>query len=191
MAYDIALLVHIFAAIAVFVGITLEWLVVLSMRRADSVAAIRTWVGYTAPLSPIYGILFVTLVATGLYMLHDGFANAQPWALATLVLMVGLIIAGALINGTSFDAIRHGLQEAPDGPIPAAMTDRIGDPALYTMMQVFTGLMLAVVMVMTLKPGWRDSLLTIAAWLVVAVGASLPAWRGRHAGTTSPLKAHR
>lgn len=191
MAYDIALLIHIFAVIATFVALALEWVIMLTLRRADNVAAARMWVAYTAPLGPIYGIVCAVLIATGLYMLHDDFADTQPWALISLALMIALLIVGGLVNGTRFDAIRHGLQAAPDGGIPDDIAKRIGDPVLYTSIQVVTGQMLAIMMLMTLKPGLRDSLLTIALLALVALGVSLPAWRARHAAPGSLTTAHR
>lgn len=157
----------------------------------DSVTAARVWAAYTAPLGLIYGVVSVALIATGLYMLHDSFADAQPWALVSLVLLIVLLVGAGLINGRRFDAIRRGLQAAPDGAIPDDVARRIDDPVLYTSIQVVTGQALAVVTMMTLKPGLRDCLLTIVVWAAISLLASLPVWRGRRAARASSLTAHR
>lgn len=172
MNVQIALFFHICGAVALFVSAALEITSLTRLRRTGSVAVARAWASLNTPLEFSFPISAVVLVLSGLYQLHENpdFKQAQPWALTVLVVLVVLAILGGAFNGRRMKAIKEALQEAPEGPIPAAIDAQIHDPVLLTSIQSMSVAILGAVLIMTIKPGLRDSI--IIAALSMLLGAA-------------------
>jgi hypothetical protein len=170
--YDIALFLHIAGVLALVVASALELTSLMRLRRSTSVAEARTWASLSAPLQTVFPVSAIFIVATGLYMLHSGFASAQPWALTVLVILVLLAIAGAAFNGRNMMAIHEALRRAPEGRIPGEIVRRIHNPALLTSIQSMSVMILGAVLLMTVKPGLLDSLIIAVVFGVLGVASA-------------------
>lgn len=182
MNVHIALFIHICGVLTLFGSAALEITSLARLRRTTSVAVGRAWASLNVPLEYSFPAAVVALIASGLYQLHENadFKQAQPWAMTALVMLVGLAILGAAINGRRMMAIYEALQEEPDGPIPTSIQARIHDPVLLTSIQSMAVAILGVVLMMTVKPGLRDSVIVaVVSLLVGAASAQLMLRSGR------------
>ncbi len=178
--YLLALFAHILGVLGVFVGIALDWVTILRLRRAQAMALVRevtSLVGFQARLIQISSLL---LLITGISMTVTTWGWRTSWILLALV---ALIVMGALsggVNGRRLTAIRKAA-EASDGAIPLALQRRIADPVLLTSAQTAGMIGLGAVFLMTIKPDLLGSLIALAVALVLGVISAQPWRRSRQA----------
>jgi hypothetical protein len=171
--YLLALFAHILGVLGVFVGIALDWVTILRLRRAQAMALVRevtSLVGFQARLIQISSLL---LLITGISMTVTTWGWRTPWILLSLV---ALIVMGALsggVNGRRLTAIRKAA-ESSDGAIPLALQRQIADPVLLTSVQTAGMIGLGAVFLMTIKPDLLGSLIALAVALVLGVISALP-----------------
>ena len=183
MKVDVALFFHICGVLILFGSAGLEITSLTMLQRTRTVAVGRAWASLNRPLEFSFPIAVVVLIASGLYMLHENpdFKQAQPWAMTVLVLLVALAILGAAVNGRRMMAIYEGLQEAPDGPIPAEIAARIHEPLLLTSILTMTGAILGAVLIMTVKPGLRDAIIVAVVSMILGAAVAQGMLRSRRA----------
>jgi hypothetical protein len=180
VGYDVALFFHICGVLTLFVATALELTTLVRLRGSRSVAEARTW-SRLSPPPPAFIVAVLVIIGAGLYMLHSNYGSAQPWAMTALTLVVVLSILGAAFNGPRMEAIRGGLNKAPDGPIPDEVVRRIFDPALLTSIQTMTVIIVGIVLLMTVKPGLRDTLIIAVVAGIVGIATAQLAIRAQRA----------
>ena len=175
--YTLALFAHILGVLGVFVGISLDWATILRLRRARTVALVRevtSLVGFQARLIQISSLL---LLIAGIYMTVTTWGRGTPWILVSLA---ALIVIGALsggVNGRRLRAIQKAAAgESSDATIPPALQRQMADPILLTSVQTAGAVGLGAVFLMTTKPAWPGSLITLAVAVVLGVVSAQP-WR--------------
>jgi uncharacterized membrane protein len=188
MNVNIALFFHICGVLMLFGSAAVEIISLTSLRSTSSVAVGRAWAGLNKPLEFTFPLAAVVLIASGLYMLHSNpdFKLAQPWALTVLVVLIVLSVLGASFNGRRMKAIVETLEKAPDGAIPPDIATRIGDPYLLTSIQTMTAAILGAVLIMTLKPGLRDSIIIVVVSMILGALSAQPLLRTRAASPMVP-----
>ena len=82
-------------------------------------------------------------------------------------------VAARRLSLTRRRAIARLAQEAPDGPLPQALQQRIHDPILGTALQTVTILLLGIVFLMTTKPELIGSIIVMAVALVLGLASGL------------------
>ena len=86
-----------------------------------------------------------------------------------------LPILGVAIGGRRMAAIRSAVA-AESGLLSPALRQRLGDPLLWTSIQVRVAIALGIVFLLTVKPGLGGALLTIGLAVVLGLASALPAW---------------
>lgn len=152
---DVVLFLHI-AVVLIAFGIssvlhTSEW----SIASATSVAEIRTLRGTPQRLEPMFPLLIVTLFGLGAWLLHldsQDFHWSDGWVITSVAALVVLLLAGGTLLDPRSKRLSRLLDADPNGPLtqPAfdALTDRVG----WTVSHSSTGLALAIVFIMVVKP---------------------------------------
>ncbi len=171
--YTIVLFLHVSGAIGYFIAIG-TWLFSLAaLRRAQRVEQVRALTNLAGRLGPLFGISVLLILATGLYMALTAWSLQTGWigvALISLILIAPL--STALIEPRR-RAIDRLAREAPDGPLPQALEQRIYDPILGTALQTVATLLLGIVFLMTTKPSFTGSLIVMAVALALGLAAGL------------------
>src|SRR5579859_838643 len=110
--YSLALFAHIVGAMAVFIGMGLEWVSLLRLRRAQTVAQVRE---YTSLISLQAGLVTggaAVLFVAGVYMTITTWGWQTSWiqiALGTLILEA---ILGGVVHTPRFKAIYAAASQA-------------------------------------------------------------------------------
>ncbi len=168
--YTLALFAHIVGVLGLFAAVALDWVTVLRLRRAQSVALVREATSLIGLQMRLFQISALLLLAAGIYLTVTAWDSAPPWILVSLA---ALIVMGALsgaVVGSRLRAIhREAAAESSAGTIPPALQRRIADPILVTTVQTVALLGLGVVFVMTTKPDWVGSLIALAVAIVLGV----------------------
>ena len=166
--YSISLFLHIVGALGLFASLAFEQAAGVNLRRASTLAQAREWLSQLRGLQRIQGPAAVVLLATGVYMMLTSWRH-QTWAELGLVGMVLMAIIGAVVTGRRMKTIGRAMA-AGDGPLPAAIRERLADPALRTSASVRVALALGIVFNMSVKPatGGAVAALVVAAAIGVA-----------------------
>ena len=152
---DVVLFLHI-AVVLIAFGIssvlhTSEW----SIANSTSVAEIRTLRRTPQRLEPLFPLLIVTLFGLGAWLLHldsQDFHWSDGWVITSVTALLLLLLAGGTLLDPRSKRLTRLLDADPNGPLtqPAfdALTDRVG----WTVSHSSTGLALAIVFIMVVKP---------------------------------------
>lgn len=184
-AYGTALFIHIIAAIVLVGGSAWAHFTLHLAKRADTVDGARAHTDNLAGFVRVSGPIALVTVVAGLYLTWAGDWWGAGWPSVSLGLFV---IAGALAFSVEDPAVRAAvadLSELPSGPASSTATAALSSPRLTVGSWVMTGADLAIVVLMTNKPGLGVSLVVGAVGLLV--GGAIGLREARHA--TAPQAA--
>jgi uncharacterized membrane protein len=172
---DVVLFLHIGAAIFAF-GLAgalhaAEWL----SRGATSVGELRTS-GRATRLGQLFPVAILLLLVLGAWLVHlskKEFSFSDGWVWTAVVALVILGAVGGLVLDKHAKEFRALLAATPDGPIPDPLRVMAFDSRSWLLSHLSTGLALAVVFNMAIKPN------TAGAIAVLVVGIASGAAVGR------------
>ena len=176
--YNLVLFLHVSGDIGIFIGISIQLLSLMALRRASTIKQVRAMAELIALSDRISVIAALVTIATGLYMALTVWRLQTDWiavALASLVVFLAPLIGG--IVEPRMRVIVAMSQEAADGPAPAPLITRIHDPVLGTALQTVMAVVLGIVFLMTNKPSFSGAILAMAIFLVLGLASGLPLWR--------------
>lgn len=168
--YNVMLFLHIGAAIGL-IGVTLMGYPVSSFaHRAGTVSALRPLVGLLSVIGRTAPIMAVLTLLPALYLAFSGDWWGDGWVMVSLVLfVVAGGIAGAVID-PRVKALAAATAEAPEGAVPTQLRALLGDRVMHIGERVLTSVDVAILFLMTNKPGYSGALaLAIVAVVVGAV----------------------
>ena len=165
--YSIILFLHVGGALGFFFALGLEWVCYRELRRAKTAEKALEWMTVARLLRRVYPVSAATLLITGVYLATSW--GEQPWILVGLASLVILAVVGAAITGPRMRALGGATAQAA-GPVSATIRRRLHDPLLRLSLHVRLAVAIAVVYLMTVKPGLGDSLgaVGVAAFLGMA-----------------------
>jgi hypothetical protein len=178
--YQVALALHLFALLAATAASGIVHLAAARRAAAPTLREAMEWGRLMGSTSRVFPIAVVALVATGAYMVAGRWQWSDGWVVAGFAGAVALLASGAIMGRrgalearTNISRLQQAGRDLPNDATP----DRVA--ALLA--EANTGLALAIVLVMTLKPGLAASL------VVLAIGATGGAYRavGRGHARTS------
>ena len=177
--YNVVLFFHILGAvILVSMGVVMP-VMTGGLHRTPTVAGVREWASTMLKYSRLGPPAAVVVLLSGLYMAWNAFSFADGWIVVSLVLFV---MAGGIAGGVLEPHLKKVLaaaEAAPDGPVPADLRATAADPRAENFESLMFGFDLAIIFMMTNKPGWTGAL--IAAAVGLAISGALIARRSRSA----------
>jgi hypothetical protein len=171
--YTIVLFLHVSGAIGYFVGMGTWLFGFAAMRRAQHVEQVRALTNLAGRLGPLFGISVLLILASGLYMAITAWGLRTGWIAVALISLILIAPLGTAFIEPRRRSIARLAQEAPDGPLPQALQQRIHDPILGTALQTVTVLLLGIVFLMTTKPELTGSIIVMAVALVLGLASGL------------------
>jgi hypothetical protein len=160
----------------------------MRLRRADDVRTALEWSGLVQRSVRVFPIAVVGLLATGVYMTSTRWACSVPWIDAALVGLTLIVFLGNAVEAPRGRALARELSAA-------GLTRRarrlMRDPVAWAAKMTTHTLVLAVVWVMTAKPGAEGSVVALAVALVGGVALSLPTWHRCESANRAPAAAAR
>ena len=185
--YNIGLFFHIAgAAVLLSFGFVMP---ILGRRIAKTatVASLHEWVEGAFKYGKLGPPAAVVVLLSGVYMTltGDAWSFSQGWIAVSLVLFV---LAGGIAGGIldpHFAKVIEAAEKAPAGPVPADLRAMATEPKIANFESVMFGFDVAIVFMMTNKPGLVGSL--IAAGVGLAISGTLIALRSRAAQTATAV----
>jgi hypothetical protein len=167
-AFSIVLFIHVLSAIALFVAMALEGVILFRFRSATSLQELRFFTRLSRRLGIIYGPAFIGILFGGIYLASQLRSHAAwiPLALGATLL---LALIGGVVTGRILSRLRKALsQEAVSfGSVSAQARSK----SLVLSYGFRAGLALGIVFLMSATPGLIPSItaLVLASGLGIAI----------------------
>ncbi len=178
--YGAALFIHIMGAI-VLVGMGFFTPIVMrGLARTPTTQGLREWAAAMQKITRLGNPAAVFVLVTGLYMAWREFSFTDGWIAVSLVLFV---VLGAMAGGVLDPFLKNlvaAADAAPDGPVTDDLRAMIAAPKMHNFEAVLFGFDLAIVFMMTNKPGIGGALAATAVGLLVSGVLIARRARGRH-----------
>jgi hypothetical protein len=184
MTYHIALYLHILGAFGLIAALTVEAISLRGLRGASQGDDARMWLGISrgvvvrlAPAS--LGLVLVS----GLYLMATAW-GPRGWILAALASLVFLAVVGAFGTGMRMARIGPAIGRT-QGPLSDELRTKLRDPVVLTSLLVRSAIVLAIALLMTVKPSGVASLVIIVLAVAIGLLAGQLAGRSRHEYATA------
>lgn len=174
--YQVALFIHILGVFGIVAGHTLIHVGLEVMRRAQTIERIRDWAAILAGLDKFMPPVTLAVLVAGVYMAWTRWGWTTPWIDASLVIFLLLMILGPLLPGRRFAAINRAVKTQESGIIPDTLVAQYRDRTLWIIENASSALILAMLFLMTTKPGLAGTLVVIVTGLAlgIVIGALSP-----------------
>lgn len=177
--YNVVLFVHILAAIVVIGGSFAMEFGGARAKQARTVDSLLSWLRALAVGSKAIGMAAAVTLAAGIYLAFAGSWWGAGWLTVSLIIF---LVSGALA-GTVMDKSLARMVEIAEGFDDGPMTPDLGrqlvQPSMALLGPVMLGMDLALVFLMTNKPGYAGSLLVAA--VTIGTGLAFGLRERRHA----------
>ena len=172
--YPVALSIHLLSLMLATCAASLAWFAACRLRTVKDAGEALQWLGFIRKVVRAFPVATLGLLASGGYMTEARWAWSVPWVIAALVGLAAIMVLGAGVEGRRNAALAREL-------VTNGLTDRardlLRDPIAWTAKLTTETLLVAIVLMMILKPSAEAS----AAWLVAALAAgaliAVPFWR--------------
>lgn len=186
--YGFALFVHVVFAILLVGGSAYAHLSIGLVRRARTVEGLRSHVATLHAIVKASMPIAMVVLAAGLYLAFAGDWWGAGWPVVSLVLFaLGGAAAGGIID-PRVAAMRDRLDERTDGPVTDDLRAALADRTLTIVSWALGGADLAIVFLMTNKPGWAGSVAVGAVGIALGLAVAMREL-GQHAAPIDPAPA--
>jgi uncharacterized membrane protein len=181
---SMVLFAHIVGMLLLFIGLSLEWLSLESLRRSTTPAHSSSWARIYAAQPRVYGAAFVLILVSGMFLAARAGIHELPWVRLSFggLLFMGLL--GALVRSRA-RAIRDAGRDSHEWSA-GTLQHYASHPIVRLSLRVRAAIGLAIVYLMVGKPDLSDSLFVLGGALAVGLAASVPYSTKHH---TTRLKA--
>jgi hypothetical protein len=164
--YPILVFIHVLGGVGIFAALGIEAVALARLRRADTPAEARAWMGLMAVPARLGPIAMLANLATGVWMMVQSW-GPLPWMQAAMVAVVVMAAAGGGVTGRRAKRLRAALGEETGPALSAGFRALRSSVALAASLRLRIALATGIIGLMTMKPGAAGSLV-IAAVAVVA-----------------------
>jgi uncharacterized membrane protein len=154
--YLAAKFLHVVGALAVFAGVGLEVAVLRGLTLAQSVTAAQTVLAGLRIHKRVGMVAMLLVLVPGGYMAAVAW-RMPAWLLAGLGAMAAIGVVEATATRSSLAALVSALQRGADGEKVEKLLRR-----LWSSFAARAVLLLGIVALMSMKPGWPGAMLTLA-----------------------------
>jgi hypothetical protein len=169
--YHVVLYIHLLSLLVGFSAGMIETVCLFRLRAATSLEQAAPWGQLAGEIEKAFPVAIVGLFATGAYMTSDVWTWGTSWIALPIVGLAVLSLQGPLVAGRRGHAVKEALMANGPGALGSDARRMTRDRALWTAGMTNEMLVLGIVWVMTVKPGWGGA---VAALVVAyAVGLAL------------------
>ena len=172
--YSIILFLHVASALGLFATLSFEALSLSHLRQASDLHAVRRWID-PAPGLPLVamGSIFVVFVS-GVFLTVRMSAFDSAWPKVTVGALLLIAPLGA-VTGNRLRVIRSSSAEA--SAMKPELLRRLQDPFLKASLSIRIAVFLGIVLLMTAKPEFWQSVAIVVCSVVLGLLLSLVTWR--------------
>jgi hypothetical protein len=173
-AYQVALFFHLSSLLLAATAASLAMHAALRLRAARDADEAAWWLRFVGRVVRLFPVAVLGLLATGAYMTHARWSWSLPWIQASVAGLGLIVVLGSGIEAARGRALGREL-EANGLSVRARRLLR--DPVSWSAKMMTQTVALAVVFVMTIKPGPGVAAGALAAAVVAGLVSAVPFWR--------------
>jgi uncharacterized membrane protein len=171
--YHVVLYIHILSLLVGISAGAVETVCLLKLRGAESFESAVPWGQLAGQIEKAFPVAIVGLYATGAYMTHHLWSFSDAWIVLPIVGLALLTLQGPLVAGRQGHKLKHALIANGPGPLGDEARRRTVDRLLWSAGFSNEGVVLAIVWVMTEKPGWGGSIAAIVIGYAVGIALAV------------------
>jgi uncharacterized membrane protein len=168
------LFLHVASALGIFAALSLEAVVLRHLRRALTAQETRAALDFAPGLPAFFGVSAIAALLTGVYLAMQTPTWPQAWFRISMIALVLIAPLGA-ISGRKMKSIRA--LSAAERASSEALMRSAQNPVFRFSLNLRIALVLAIVFLMTAKPGPTQSLAVTTGFLLA--GIALAGFFGR------------
>ncbi|HVZ78776.1 MAG TPA: hypothetical protein VG818_12410 [Gemmatimonadaceae bacterium] len=173
-SYPIALLIHLLALLAATAASAIVHFAATRRAAAPTLRQAMEWGRVMGSAARVFPFAVITLIASGAWMVSRQWGWDAGWVSAGFTGAALLLVSGAVIGKRSAAAARASIARLQQGGHDLPNDGRV-DPVTAILGDANTGFAIAIVVVMTIKPGLA------ASFGLLALGAAIGAFLARGA----------
>jgi uncharacterized membrane protein len=169
--YLIVRFLHIIGAAGLFAGLGIEGIVYSNLKNAEKVRQAVSQGSTLKIMRIVFGVSVILLLLPGIYLVISTW-GWNAWVIIGLILLVALSGLGSATGkklGMAIGSLR-GSEES----ISPDIKKRIADPAIMKMYKIKITLAMGIIFIMTVKPDWTVSIISIAVSLLLGLLLNMP-----------------
>jgi hypothetical protein len=180
--YRLVLFGHVASVTLLFAALALEWLSLSRLAKSTSYEQAREWSTIWGLLLPLGMPGILVVLTSGIYLATAVGAWTLGWVKVAIPTLVLVAIAGAIV-GPRRNRLRTAIAEGV-GALPRHLLLQLRHPLFVASLRTRAALLISLVFAMTARP--EPALPAIAAFALLGVVGSLPAWTSARVSRTSP-----
>jgi hypothetical protein len=179
--YTLALFVHLAGVIVGIAGVCGWLFAIMGMRATRTVGQVRTLFALYAMAGNVALGGVILIVVGGLYMALSTGLWQQAWLIVATVTFVLLLSVGGALITRRLQGPAKLAEEAPEGPLPAALLGPIQDPFARVTLHTYVAVLFGIVFLMTIKPALIWAIVAILVAAALGILSGLPLMRAARA----------
>jgi hypothetical protein len=131
----------------------------------------RLWLGLVETTGRMFPLALLFILGSGLYMTDQVWSFDTPWIAVAIVSVVLMGVIGGAVVGRGFSAMGRAAAAGPSSDLARA----VAVPLPWIAATALNGMGIGVVWLMTIKPGWTQSILVVTILTVLGglIGAAM------------------
>lgn len=178
--YSITLFVHLISALALFIGLGLEWTSSALLRRSANAEQARSWLRVYRVSSPVSGPALLLLILSGGYLADLIGVMKQGWIPATFIAIAAAIALGVAVNVPKLGKIRKTLP-AGNEELSPELRRLLRSGLLATSVRLRISIAAGIVFLMATKLPFGSAMIALGCAVLFGLLISIPAWRAKSA----------
>jgi hypothetical protein len=170
--HSILVFLHVLGAVGMFAVLGIETVALGRLKRADTPADVRTWMGLLAVPARFGPVTLFTTLISGIWLMVKWW-GPQPWILSAFVAIVVMAVMGGSVSRRAMQRIGKALPSETGSELSAAFRSLRSNPALTMSSRLRTAIGVGILALMTMKPQVVGSLLILVAAVVAGVVAGI------------------
>ena len=171
--YHVVLYIHFLSLLVGFTAGMIEFVCLLKLRTAETLEASVPWGQLAGQIEKAFPVAIVGLYGSGIYLTNHFWSFSSSWVVMPIVGLAVLSLQGPLVAGRQGHKLKHALMTNGPGRLGDEARARTVDPLLWSAALSNEGLVLAIIWVMTEKPGWGGAIAAILIGYGVGVACAL------------------
>jgi uncharacterized membrane protein len=175
--YQVVLYIHLLSLLVGFSAGMIEAVCLLKLRGAETLEAALPWGQLAGQIEKAFPVAIVGLYGSGIYLTHHLWSFSNAWIVIPIVGLALLSLQGPLVAGRQGHKLKHALMANGPGQLGEEARGLTVDRLLWSAAFSNEGVVLAIIWVMTEKPGWGESIAALVIGYAVGVAFALRAAR--------------
>ena len=161
---NVALFIHILGVATLFTAMGFLQRGGAKVRTASTAEEMRLWLSLVETTGRMFPLALLFILGSGLYMTDQVWSFDTPWIAVAIVSVVLMGVVGGAVVGRGFSAMGRAAAAVSSS---SDLAQAVGAPLPWIAATALNGMAIGLVWLMTIKPGWTQSILVVSILTVI------------------------